>query len=70
VVIKLSECLSDHEECCGEYMDSLGLGLTLNCCCICHQCEKVEGMDKVTGHPMSYNRQSQPMDNKDGDDAT
>jgi hypothetical protein len=68
VGIKISECLSDHEECCGIYMDSLGLGFTLNCYCICHHSdEKVEGMDKVTSHPKSPNQQAQPEDKNDGD---
>ena len=46
--INVSECLSEHEECCGVYTDSIGLGLTLNCCCVCHHYdEKVQGMDKL-----------------------
>jgi hypothetical protein len=46
--IKISECLCNHEECSGRYTDSVGLGLTLICNCICHyNNEKVEAMDKV-----------------------
>jgi hypothetical protein len=44
--------LCNHDECCGQYVDSIGLGLTLSCNCVCHHNnEKVEGMDKVTSQP-------------------
>lgn len=46
--IKVTECLCDHDECRGQYTDSLGLGLTLNCYCFCQYDRKVEGME---GYP-------------------
>ena len=50
--INVSECLCNHDECCGQYVDSIGVGLRLSCNCVCHHNnEKVEDMDKVTRQP-------------------
>jgi hypothetical protein len=46
--MQVSECLCNHDECPGRYTDTIGLGLTLSCNCVCHNNnERVEAMDKV-----------------------
>ena len=45
--IKVSECLCDHDECYGQYVDSIGLGVILSCNCVCHYSKKLRGMKKL-----------------------
>jgi hypothetical protein len=51
--IKISECLCDHNQCCGQYVDSLGLGLIINCCCFCHNVKNnnMVGVDQTPEPP-------------------
>jgi hypothetical protein len=39
--ITVSECLSEHNQCSGEYLDSIGFGLIISCACPCHQTESL-----------------------------
>ena len=45
--MQVSECLCNHEECCGQYTDTVGLRIILSCNCICHYCQKDSGDEQA-----------------------